>query len=427
MKRKRSFFNIISIIILLFFIIFYTSRLIYYKYNNSKTITYSKILSERIIQEENNFKLIGQIKIKNNIYYFIGKSPNNYVNYKGLIWRIVKINSDRSITLILENSLNNMTYSNTLKWLNYGNLEYTGIFEEFLYGVNTNKENTNYLSKNEYLDCSDTSKIRLLSEEDYNIIDSNDSYINNNIDFWISNNKYINNDGNIYINETNDEYHNIRPVIILKSDTEISSGNGTIDKPYYIKRDKATTTKDIETGALIKYNKESWRVIEVNDDNIKILKEDCIKDEDNKCLEMIFQEYNNTINLNNTESLLYYLNNDYYNSLTNSKYLTTGTLYTGKYLNNDYKSIYEESIDVKVGIPSLADIYALEINNTFLISSNGTSNLNIYISKNNKLYETLITEKAYIRPILYLKKNITLKGKGSRVSPYTLGEIINEE
>ncbi len=427
MKKKISIFNICSIIILLFFIIFYISRTIHYKTNNNKNFTYSKILSERIIQEENNFKLVGQIKIKNKVYYFTGNNPNNYINYKGLIWRIIKINIDGSLTIILDNSVNNMTYFNALKWLSYSHQDNTGIFEKFIYNINNTETNNHYLSKNSFSDYSEISKITLLAEEDYNIAGGKDSYLNNNVDYWIVGNKYIDNNGNITIDTTNDEYHNIRPIITLKKNTEITSGNGSVDNPYYVKRNDAKSTNDIENGSIIKYNNELWKVIEINDKNIKILKEDCIKNEDSKCLEMKFQEYDNTINLNNNESLIYYLNNDYYKSLSDNKYLTTGTLYTGKYLNKDYTTIYDEEIEVKVGIPSLADIYALQLDNTFLISSNGTSNLNIYISNNNKLYETLITEKSYIRPVLYLRKNISLKGNGTVNSPYTLGEIINEK
>lgn len=426
MKKKIAIFNIFSISLLLVFIVFYVGRILYYKYD-SKNITYSKILSERIIQEDNDFKLIGQLKKKNNTYYFVSKSKNNYVNYKGLIWRIIKISDDGTITIILQDSVNNMTYHNTLKWLNYYEVNNTGIFEKFLYNINIYNEDNNYLSKKEYLNCSNTNTITLLSEEDYNIVGSNNSYISNNIDFWISSNKYIDIDGSIKLSESNEEYHNIRPVITLNNNTEISSGDGSIDNPYFIKREHANTLKDIDTGSIIKYNNELWKVIEINEDNIKILKEECLKDDNKECIEMIFQEYTNTIDIDNTESLLYYLNNIYYDSLPLKDYLTYGTLHIGKYMNNDYTSIYSDTITVNVGLPSLADIYSLQIDNTFLITSNSYNNLNIYISKNNKIYETLVNEKAYVRPILYLKKNISVTGLGTLDSPYELGEIINEE
>ena len=43
-------------------------------------------------------------------YYFRGDVENNYVDFVGLTWRIVRINEDGTIRLILQNPINNKTY-----------------------------------------------------------------------------------------------------------------------------------------------------------------------------------------------------------------------------------------------------------------------------------------------------------------------------
>ena len=101
--------------------------------------------------------------------------------------------------------------------------------------------------------------------------------------------------------------------------------------------------------------------------------------------------------------------------------------YIGKYINNDYKTIYTDEIELYIGLPTIADPYSLELNNTYLLTTN-ENNISIYISQDEHPYETMISEKAFLRPVLYLKDNISIKkGNGTYEKPYELGGIINEE
>lgn len=430
MKNKQLIFNICSMTILIFIIIYYLFRFIYYKIESTKKIEYSKVLSERITQEEKNFELTNELTKINNTYYFIDKSKSNYINYKGLIWRIIKINKDKSITIILEDSVNNMPYDSVMKWLNEGNENYTGIFYNTIYNKKDEEnQGINYfIEKNELIcDKLNEDRIYLLDSNDYIIAGAEDSYLNNKTDFWLSNNKYIDNDGIIY-SEEDSNYHNIRPVIILDKDIEISNGNGTIDNPYFIKRDKIETLDKIENNTYIKYNDTLWKVLEIYNDKIKIISESCLKNENDECLSTNFSDNNNKINIHKKDNILYYLNNDYYNNLKNNEYLTKGTFYIGKYTDNNYLSIYTDSIELKIGLPTIADPFAFKLDNTFLITTSINNELNIFVSLDNHPYETLISEKSYIRPVIYLKNNITIKsGDGTYTSPYTLGGLIDEE
>ena len=91
-------------------------------------------------------------------------------------------------------------------------------------------------------------------------------------------------------------------------------------------------------------------------------------------------------------------------------------------------NIYKDSIELKIGLPTIADSYAYKLDNTFLLTTSENNDLNIFISLDNHPYETLITEKSNIRPIIYMKDNISIvDGDGTYSSPYKLGGLINEE
>lgn len=433
MKNFRFIFNIFSIFIFLITVSYFSVRLLYFRNYSKKNKGDSKILYEKILKQEKDYFLVSEIKEVNNIHYFIGNSENNYVNYKGLIWRIIKINEDNSITLILDSSITNMKYDNIAKWLNESSDIESGVLSKTFYnnGIIINKESRTLLEDNTLYCKYDDLLLTMLSYNDYYNCGEENSFINNNTDFWILSDdytyKYVDEEGKIN-NEEEDKSHNVRPVITIPSDSKISSGYGTIDKPYYIKRDKATgLVSEIEVGSYIRYNYSIWKVMENSDNKLKLVNEDCIRNEENECISMQFSKYNNEINLEDSESLLYYLNHEYYENFKHTEYLTEGKFYIGKYKDDDYSSVYSDYISAKIGLPTLADPLAFSIDNTFLMTSDANNDLNIFITHNNKAFETLVTEQAYIRPVIYIKGDIKVKGgKGSYVSPYTLGGLQND-
>jgi len=76
---------------------------------------YNTILSKNEIlydkefqmEETNEPKLIQKKEQFGDIYYFQGNVENNYVSFAGLLWRIVRINEDNTVKLILNNTTEN--------------------------------------------------------------------------------------------------------------------------------------------------------------------------------------------------------------------------------------------------------------------------------------------------------------------------------
>lgn len=72
--------------------------------------------------KENGINNEGLIKNEDDLgttYYFRGKINNNYVSFAGYTWRIVRINGDNTVRLILDNILDETTIYNNVNESNY--------------------------------------------------------------------------------------------------------------------------------------------------------------------------------------------------------------------------------------------------------------------------------------------------------------------
>lgn len=442
MKNKKRNLNgqtvfIIGSIIFLLFIVSYFGFRFFYYYKEDKKTDDSKLLKDIIINSIDKYSINNNIDFVNNEYRYTGNPTNNYVKYKGYLWRIIKINADNTITMITDDTIISLSYNNIYEWLNTNDTKATGIFLNTLNkeDLHNNKICIDSFSKLEDANCFEFNEdyiIGQLSVDTYISVGGNNSYLNNETNYWTSND--CNNDSSWYItsdgkvnNDTKTAKHGIRPVITLKSDKEVIQGVGTYENPYLLEERNVQTLKNSYVGEYLTYNNTKWKIISKDNDKIKIASMDYIKSND-KDLSIQFDKDNNIIS--NKTDLISYLNNTYYNTLSNKEYLTKGIYYTGPYslINNNYKQIFESSITTYVGLLSIADPFAYELADTYLLTPSTSNDLTIYTVNNNKsLYENSVTSLNKIRPVLYLKSNIKITdGNGSNNNPYILGGITNE-
>ena len=229
----------------------------------------------------------------NPTYYFRGKVENNYMSFAGYTWRIVRINEDGTVRIMMQDGINNDTlYQFNSNYNNYNYMYYTN---SPIKQVLDNWYQTNIKSRlgiDQYVVIGDyfceQAKVKYASNYtsgsavmlDYNsytpdfkcIIDQNGKgIVNDNIGlltydeavhaggYTLQNNTnyYLNNpsiswwlmspagfsgnssgvwriDGTGYINCNRvDRTHTLRPVLNLKSDT-IATGDGTGTNPFII-------------------------------------------------------------------------------------------------------------------------------------------------------------------------------------------------
>ncbi len=184
------------------------------------------------------------VKETNGIYK--GNDVNNYINFSGSTWRILKVNGDGTITIVKNTEVVNVPLDNNLNFQNsrtdkYLNNTYYKTLSQKKYITNSD---TCIKAINDKCEKEYTSKVTLLSYEDYknangqncnNGICPNDNYLSN-----LNNAEYITNDNmlmainNGALTDTSSQKLNVRPVVTLKNTTQIVSGKGSSDNPYVI-------------------------------------------------------------------------------------------------------------------------------------------------------------------------------------------------
>lgn len=380
MKKKKDFIFTLLCIVLIIIIILIVFN-IFKIYNSTKNIN---LLSEYIIKNNELYN-------DNNTYICKGNVTNNYVKFNNLTWRIIKINNDSSITLILDDYIN-MLPKNLVNTF-FKNLE--------------NNLDTNYLTKtkvcidtytNNEITCNKTNKdnyITLLSVYDYiNSLDDEKTFITkDNEIMWLYNNLNHTNGNNISTSNENNFYE-IRPVVTLKPDTTYKSGNGNIDSPYIINEDT------LSIGSKVKLGNDTYIVYDLKD-NIKLM---------------------STKTLNNLliENVLDYLNNEFFEKLDYKDLLQDTTIYTKDY-NNKENDLTKEKIIKKIGIPNILDIkFDNEVTNYYLPNKINTfaliyNNPIIYgdTKKEHKTRYTITLSKDIIKNLI--KENDTyIYGDGAK-------------
>ena len=111
--------------------------------------------------------------------------------------------------------------------------------------------------------------------------------------------------------------------------------------------------------------------------------------------------------------------------------MVDGTIYVNRYdstVDFDYKGIFETSISAKVGMMQIGDLFMNDYTDYYLVSRTSTYVGTVYkVTENNSLYADLPTEKAKIRPTIFLnlESKIT-NGDGSKENPYIIESIEGE-
>ena len=167
----------------------------------------------------------------------------------------------------------------------------------------------------------------------------------------------------------------------------------------------------------------TFKIIDRDNDKVKIAQSEVVKEND----KVIFKKFgsDNTYSLNK-DNVGYYLNNTYYKTLKNNKYIVKNNWPTGQ-LNSEtlnYVDTYKTSLSANIGMLSLGDMFVDEVENIFLLSKGiGDTKMIDVISPEKNLFGDLVTSTYNLRPCLYLNSNLDIiSGDGSEKSPFVVGE-----
>lgn len=248
----------------------------------------TKFLSGEVTKDENLVATGYGLYLANDGYVFKGETVNNYVQLESRIWRIVKVNSDKTITLILDRAADREypyddRYNQQADY-DYGinNYQTSRIREQLqlMYNETNPEEEENYIltekdkthlvnfdlcigkmSKTDTIhdnsiECTQTitDKIGLLTVSDYmnasadvncNVVGSNScqnyNYLSQNGTFWLMTPSTKDTFSTLYVGTGTvkeseaSENKKVRPVITLAANTLISGGDGSQANPYVVK------------------------------------------------------------------------------------------------------------------------------------------------------------------------------------------------
>lgn len=433
-RRKISYqkiFCAISFLFILGCVLFYGIRfIILYIENNTTDVESITNLSKRVTAEHANQSYFKNI---NSNYYFVGNTDKNYVKYKNITWRILKITNNNSTVLISDEPLTSLAFGNNTyeespitDWLNETGNEESGILANAISGdylTNTNAC-VDTLDDTKNITCDDIYdeyQISLLSMFDYANAGSSDSYINNGYYTYLSNINsdnevwYIDDEGKLNTSDGTDIY-GIKPVITLNSTIELVGGEGTKDNPYIIEKENDLF------ASYVKLDNDLWRVYNIENDTLKLILIDYLKT-DNENYQTI---YSSTTSFHNDEkvgTLAYYLNNTYFNRLSYSDQILNNYWSNGYYSdenNFDYTEALDKEVDTEISLLSIGDINLVpNLDDYFLSTGLNSIDNKIYVYNNNgTITDQRVTSKANVVPTISIDKNILTKGTGTIDDPY---------
>lgn len=435
--KKQNIIIFVNILILLIITCFYAYRLVhFYKIDHPKALK-SLNLVDTITLKKNVTKIGDGLYKEDNNYLFKGTFVNNYLKYSGYLFRIVSVDENKNIKLITDDSLTNLAWGIDLdydssyvkSWLS-GEKSNEGIFYSSLnnpldYLVDTNFC-TQIVNKNSK-ECknNETSSVGLLSLVEYINAGGKKSFLNKDDYWWLSNPSkegiwHVLKGGKIDdVSNLGKEYYSygVRPVITIKGDISLISGDGTKDNPYIIENKTDNILKLKNVGDYIKYSDLNWRIIEKNNEYIRVALDGFIGDE---------RIYSNSATIYSTSNNIgYYLNTTFYNSLDKT-HTVTGNVYTNRYdstVDFDYLKIFDNEIKANVGMMQVGDLFMNDYDNYFLVSRTSTYVGTVYkVLNDNKLYADLPNNKANIRPTIFLDLESKINsGDGTKDNPYIIG------
>lgn len=442
----------LNVSLLIIIALFYTFRLVkyYLKENGHKDADTTTLLVDELIKKQSYVdQTKGLVHDKNaSIYRYIGKVEDNYLEYSGILFRIVGIDKDNNIKAISDSNLTLMysglekgfDKSYVYKWLNKSDEKYSGIFENNMDSTDKYLTNTylcdDVVSDLKNINCEKNNnalKITLLSLYDYASAGGKESYLNNGESYYLStiddrnNNYFINTTGDVGLNKISSKIYGVRPVITIKNDVALMHGDGSKTSPYAVIEKSISKLSDVYVSKYINYSGNTYRVISTGE-NVKIALSDNIKDGD-KYLKKTFGGKNN-IYSTTKKTIGEYLNNTYYKSIKNNDLIVKSSYGIGSNTldNLDYTAVYSKTNTFNIGMLTLGDMFISDTKNVLTMNRGIESSMIInVINKDGNVFGDLIASKYEVRPTMYLKGNINIvSGDGSIDSPYELG-VNNEE
>lgn len=430
----QKIFCFVSFIFILVCFLWYGGRFIYFYVTRNQDKNQNNHLFAQVVKVENQGKKT--FRKSGDTYYFYQNVKNNYVRYSNLIWRIVKINSDQSMVLILDQLATTLAFgtestyqdSNILKWLNKTDDTNSGLLEQYLVKPKS------YLIQNsvcidsvkdvKHLSCKKKGNnyyLDLLSVEDYIKTGGTKSFIHDGSNSYLANTNsenevwYLDENGKLDTTDGSD-LMGIKPIITLSPTVEVTNGTGSSDDPYQVGEDPEWF------GSYVKLGDDLYRVYGENEQLIQLVSQDFLK-VNGEVFQHSYSSHGYYHNDTIYGSLAYYLNHTFFNQLSYHNLIVESSYRNGYYgSTNQFNldDIYNHTVDTKVSIPSVGDIILNPQLNSYLMNTGlSADSSSIYLYQKNGMasIKNVLSENNIIYCIS-IPKNQFKGGSGKMDDPY---------
>lgn len=405
LPKVQTAFCLISAVFILGCAIYYGTRLIkYYKIYNPKNETGEVMLNlaasiisdSEIVSDQDGLHLI------NGNYVYKGKKVNNYILVDNILFRILRINKDKTIDIVMDDYINKISWNDEITTYEKSNI-YKYLNDKVLKIFNKdNLTKTSYCVDRVYelseVNCENVNNdtyIRLLGINDYlNSINDDQTFIERE-NVWLYNHGKNNawHTTTYYIsNSKPNNIFGVLPVITLKNSITYLRGDGSINNPYIIE----DNDNFVKEGTYLDIHNNIYIVYEVGKDYYKV--------ESNKVLKE--KKIFDTTSTNYEESALKtYLEKTYLESLNFKDILKTVDF-------NGYES--------KIGLLSEDDFKFNSSLNNYYLSDYHDKTVSVY---NGMVLKSEPNTKRNIRIALGIKKDLNfISGNGSKYAPLIVEE-----
>ncbi len=393
-------------------------------------------------------KLSNTVKQETENGTYRGEKPNNYIYFSGMLFRIIGLD-DTNVKIIAANDIANVNYDGIEEWLEYF---YEHVADSSKKYVVKNKYCTGTLSSenvNSNTTCISQTKNRniyIASNKELNETrDENGlSYIfartmswtantNDENTAWAYKDAFINSGGSQFYGFQREYNFGVRPLLTIKGDTLITSGDGTEENPYFIGDIKKGLADEYlntrYSGEYITYSGFLWRIIETADD------------ETTKVIAVTPTSGDNTIGYETTDEIkiydptqkgnIGYTINQKTGNNVNEEYFVTKEIKVPI-----YKTVakYGEEVEtkkykVKFSAPNMYELFSTtqeEINMGYWLINSSQEEYRKYMVSyiGIVMYEQLSDNiKNGIRPVGYLDKRVKIvSGSGTKNNPYKISK-----
>ena len=397
-KKNRIIFCLISIGIILLVLGIFIGRFIINKKNVLVDGRLGDYINDKNLVKVNNGKI------------YRGGNVNNYLVFNNILFRIISVNKDDSLELVTDGFINILSNKkrNVEKYINDKFLRL--LDKSYLVETASCKDIIDKdLKISNCKDIEADNYVRLLMISEFmNSVENNESYLYDEDGYWLDN---YSNDlafigyGSKIVMVYEDEMYKVKPVIRLKSDLKIVSGDGSSDNPYRLEEDK-----DIKVGSYVKIGNDRWIVYDVFDKSVNLVLSKGIS---------FALEYGNSSTYGNSFGIGKYLNTEYLDSLSYKDIINEKEYSIYKY-EDDYKNVDKKKIRTKVGMMSVSDVKINVMNDDFYLLTPVDDEM-VYLYGTGKNVSK-INYARKVRPTINVNKNKIKSGTGLIDDEYLVEE-----